>query len=52
LQRSNAQHGELVRAFEARDAEWAERVIHEHLELARVALLERIRSVGQELESV
>jgi len=52
LRESNAQHKELVEAFEARDAERAERIIHKHLELARMALLERVHSAEQELESI
>lgn len=48
LHRSNAQHEELVQALEARDAERAEKIIREHLALARSALMERVRAAGQE----
>lgn len=47
LRRSNAQHEELVEALRARDAERAERIVREHLELARTALLERLRAVKE-----
>jgi len=50
LRLSNAQHEELVRALRARDAEWGERIIREHLALARSALMERVRALSCEAE--
>jgi DNA-binding GntR family transcriptional regulator len=42
LQRSNAQHREIVEALKARDAKQVEVVIQKHLDLARAVLLEHI----------